>query len=430
MDEIIIGFITTHQDVFLHLSFFLVFFASFLESTPFFGFIIPAQTILILSGAFSELTGLNFLYLFIWAIIGSILGDILSFFAGKRYGTHILTTYGEKFLIKKEYIDRTITLLDTHLGKTLFLGRISSVPRSLAPFLAGASKIYFKRFLGFSILGGVLWSFLFLALGRLFAGSFEVLGPAFGKFLFIVSLFLVALISVLIYIKKRHFHIKKSHFAAVLVFGISLFILSLLSQSVGHYGSIKEVDTTIKPLIENTRNPGLTTLFLIITDLGDKVALISLTVLLSILLFLRKQKRHSLLLFFSMMTGSLVVYVTKSLFDIPRPLFGLVEETSKSFPSGHATLSIIFASIICFIGFRKKLRYSTKVILLILCISFPLLVGFSRLYLGVHWFSDVIGGCLLGLAVSSGMILLFDLLPILYNKIVQRKDRIRNALNL
>ncbi|HYC34614.1 MAG TPA: DedA family protein, partial [Candidatus Paceibacterota bacterium] len=195
MEGPIVNFLYENIDVFSTLGLLIVFAISFLESTPFFGLIVPTQTILVIGGFLTKISGSSFGDIFLIAVAGSIAGDIASFYAGRKFGPDILTKYGSKFLIKKEYVEKTGALLDEHLGKTLFIGRLSAIPRSIAPFLAGSSGINFFRFLAWVTAGAVLWSLVFIGAGFVFAQSYDVLGPAIGKFIYsaiAIAIFMLA----------------------------------------------------------------------------------------------------------------------------------------------------------------------------------------------------------------------------------------------
>jgi undecaprenyl-diphosphatase len=99
----------------------------------------------------------------------------------------------------------------------------------------------------------------------------------------------------------------------------------------------------------------------------------------------------------------------------------LITETGFSFPSGHATISTVFALTLGYIMIKKQDRETRIWCIAFLAMVFPLIVGFSRLYLGVHWLSDILGGFALGIFITSVTILLFDLLPWLYSKIKTRQ---------
>ncbi|RLG10216.1 hypothetical protein DRN73_08395 [Candidatus Pacearchaeota archaeon] len=100
----------------------------------------------------------------------------------------------------------------------------------------------------------------------------------------------------------------------------------------------------------------------------------------------------------------------KDLIQRPRPISSLIPVSGYSFPSGHALISIIFfTSLIYFFKDNiknKNLRYTFITINILLF----LLIGFSRIYLNVHWFSDVLGGFLLGLFWIGFSILFFKII--------------------
>jgi len=421
MEGPIVNFLYENIDVFSTLGLLIVFAISFLESTPFFGLIVPTQTILVIGGFLTKISGSSFGDIFLIAVAGSIAGDIASFYAGRKFGPDILTKYGSKFLIKKEYVEKTGALLDEHLGKTLFIGRLSAIPRSIAPFLAGSSGINFFRFLAWVTAGAVLWSLVFIGAGFVFAQSYDVLGPAIGKFIYSAIAIAIFMLAVLVYFRKKHFFITSRHIALIITSVLSLFTFSIIGQNVLEHGQIKEIDTLLHPMISGLQNTSLTPVMLFFTQLGDEVAMTLITLCIAMLFYLKKKKSQALLLCFSMFVGAISVYLIKASVGSTRPLLGVITETSHSFPSGHATLSMIFALSLAYICVKRECRETHIWCVLLGSLLFPAVIGFSRLYLGVHWFSDVLAGFMLGIFVTTVSILLFDFVPWLYRKIKTRQ---------
>jgi undecaprenyl-diphosphatase len=121
----------------------------------------------------------------------------------------------------------------------------------------------------------------------------------------------------------------------------------------------------------------------------------------ALLFLLFKYKKEALFTIFTMVSG-LINSVVKFLVDRPRPLPSLVRIIEKtrqqSFPSGHVVFYIVFFGFLLLLMFRltmlpKVLRLSVSACCLLLVLTVPI----SRMYLGAHWFTDVLGGLLLGL---------------------------------
>lgn len=110
----------------------------------------------------------------------------------------------------------------------------------------------------------------------------------------------------------------------------------------------------------------------------------------------------------SMLTGWLIAFVIKRIVKRPRPVGQrLVEETDHSFPSFHATCS---AAIYLSIGILGSYLFPDYAILLcLLCFFMALMIGLSRIYLGIHYLSDVIGGWFFGSSVALIVIYLFSI---------------------
>ncbi len=136
--------------------------------------------------------------------------------------------------------------------------------------------------------------------------------------------------------------------------------------------------------------------FLAISFLADWRLLLPLTFLIVSFLFFKKKRRFILPFLFVFLGSGAVALIAKDYFALDRPVVAAVEESGSSFPSGHAVLSLSFYSYLSYI-LIKILKGKYLYLILSLNIILVLLIGFSRLYLGVHYLSDVLAGYLLAL---------------------------------
>ncbi len=157
--------------------------------------------------------------------------------------------------------------------------------------------------------------------------------------------------------------------------------------------------------IQGWQSPGLTAVFRTVSYLGWVPVAISAAALTGGLLFLNRQRADALLLVLAVMPTALIPAL-KSLIGRPRPDYAIIDSVPSSlgFPSGHATFAMLLGGILIYLvgsGVRNPLARRGLVGGLVLLIA---LVGVSRVYLGVHWPSDVIGGYLYGVAALAGLI--------------------------
>ncbi|HEY0220726.1 MAG TPA: phosphatase PAP2 family protein [Candidatus Paceibacterota bacterium] len=165
-------------------------------------------------------------------------------------------------------------------------------------------------------------------------------------------------------------------------------------------------DTIIQNYFSLGRTTTLTEFFYLLTILFDfSFHFFVFCICVALLVYLFRGLRHFLIFIISIFSGALIVFLLKHFLEISRPLEGAIEAFGNSFPSGHTTVATIF-SICLMYSFDKYFKGVSKFIFNSLCILNIVLVGFSRVYLGVHWVSDIVGGIVLGSVVSYLVILI------------------------
>jgi membrane-associated protein len=127
----------------------------FAESGLLIGFFLPGDSLLFVSGFLASQGLLNIHLLAVGVVIFAIIGDSTGYYLGKRMGKRIFKK--ENKYIKQEYLQKTENFYSKHGGKTIVLARFVPIVRTFAPFVAGASKMHYNKFLQFNVIGGLMW---------------------------------------------------------------------------------------------------------------------------------------------------------------------------------------------------------------------------------------------------------------------------------
>lgn len=157
-------------------------------------------------------------------------------------------------------------------------------------------------------------------------------------------------------------------------------------------------DKAVSSTVRSFSSEKMDAVMLFITELGSSFTLGTLLLVGMILLFLKRKDRLASLFFFLVVAGGgLVNSLLKNLFERERPNVNrLIEIDGFSFPSGHSMGSMLFYGFLVYLLFRSKQRMQRKIGLGILLSIIILLIGISRIYLGVHYPSDVLAGFIAG----------------------------------
>jgi undecaprenyl-diphosphatase len=421
----------------------LVGFFAFAETGAFVGLIVPGETVMLLGGAVAGQGAIDVYLLIAIAWFSAWAGDTTSFFLGRRLGRGFVMRHGPRFGISHERFERVEDYFSRHGGKTIFIGRFISLIRAFAPFIAGSSGMRYRAFVPYSILGTGLWATAHILVGYFFSRSVETGAEYAGKGAFLLGTLIVVVGgSIFLY---RRFRVAENRAAAVrwmedhaatrwlvalarryrpqfeflwdrvtpggtfgleftslmAVLAVSLFVLIAYAVLIGREPGPTPGDMTAMDVVEHLRVGWLTELSKVVTFLGSGLFTWGLTLVCAALLFARRRWTELGVLLAGMTLTSIGFHEVKDIVDRPRPESGLIDASGSSFPSGHAAHSVLYVWLAVTIVLRLRPGMARGAGVVVAGIALTVLVGLSRVYLNVHYLSDVSGGWALGAACFS-----------------------------
>lgn len=199
---------------------------------------------------------------------------------------------------------------------------------------------------------------------------------------------------------------------------ITIFIFLVIQITTG---KIEAFDNAIYEWILNIRNSNLTNILTIITNLGGIVSVFCIALILTMTMFVLKKREYGIGISLNVLFSSLIYIVLKNIFQRQRPPIEerLIEESGYSFPSGHSTNNMAFYGFIIYLIYKNVESKILRNILIAMLSVLIVLIGFSRIYLRVHYASDVIAGFCLGIIC----VILF--ISIIYKKI-KKEEKLKN----
>ncbi len=170
-----------------------------------------------------------------------------------------------------------------------------------------------------------------------------------------------------------------------------------------------QIDLGITNFVTVFRSAWLTKALLFFTYLGNWQIIIGLSIIAIIILGLLRKKWEIIFFLAALISGELIKELLKLLVHRQRPdiRFSLIPENGYAFPSGHAIMSVIFYGMVGYFIYKVCKKLWQKLIVLFTFFIFIFLIGFSRIYLGVHWASDIVAGWLIGFAILIFFITVF-----------------------
>ena len=192
----------------------------------------------------------------------------------------------------------------------------------------------------------------------------------------------------------------------VIINTFSLILFLAVVLEVLNNGTLVQLDFFLSMATPQIRNSFFTSLSILIDVIFDLVSMIVISILLSVFLLRRYCKKFALFFSMTILLDAIVLLVLKEIIMRARPLNGIISKTDFSFPSGHTAGAVVFFGFLTYLIMHKSESRAIKGVTISISSFMILLIGFSRIYLNVHWLTDVIGGFALGLFILTGSILL------------------------
>lgn len=183
-------------------------------------------------------------------------------------------------------------------------------------------------------------------------------------------------------------------------------ILFILDVVLVLTGNIRIFDNFIYDFLISFKSNNLTNIFIFFTNLSSSKFIIILNAIILLYILITK-KTKLLIISINSLASTIVNNLLKFIIKRPRPIdIALVTEKFYSFPSGHAMISVLFYGTIMYLLYKNKVKYR-NILTVIIC-SYILTVGISRIYLGVHYASDVIGGYLISIILLTSITYMYE----------------------
>ena len=416
---------------------------AFAETGAFVGLVVPGETTMLLGGAVAGQGAIDIYLLIAIAWFSAWAGDTTSFFIGRRLGREFVLRNGPRVGISHERFEQVEDYFSRHGGKTIFIGRWISLVRALAPFIAGSSGMNYRAFLPYSILGTGLWASAHILVGYFFSRSIESAAEYAGRGAFLLATTIVVVVSVVFL--YRHFKVKANRRAAVAwmeqqaatrwivvltrrfrpqlrflwervtpggtfgleftslmaILAVASFVLVAYTVIVSGDAGPTPGDTTAIEAVESLQAGWLVDVSKVVTAFGSFAVVGCLALLSAVLLIVRRRWAELGVLVAGMALIYVGVHELKDAIDRPRPGGGLVDVSGSSFPSAHAAYSTFYVWLAVTIVMRLRPGMARGAAVVTAGIALTALVGLSRVYLSVHYLSDVNAGWALGAGAFS-----------------------------
>ena len=420
----------------------LVFAVVFLETIILIGHFIPGGVFLAFVGFLAYLQVFDFGTMLTTVFVAHYLGEHANYWLGRAKGRGMFAA--DARWLKIGYLDAAERRFRSGGALIVITGQLVGMLRPLLSFVAGASHYSRIKFAVYIAAGSLLWSLVHLGVGFVVGASWEqasslLEGVSVLLVVVVLSLWLSAwLVQVAVenagqlgrWLEQasrrihasaaygriaarspRAFRFMEARLSLSRPWGIGaslgwlltallLCIFLLIMSGVRHGDTWRNFDFSFVNMMAQLRTPNAERLFVFFTHLGDGPTVAVLTAAAAAAALAFRQRRSAFVILASVSLAGLMSMVIKVVYARSRPdaTLALVGTTGFSFPSGHSTMSVALFCALYYWLWNHPGRMRVWVLTAFVLVVSVFLVGFSRIYLGVHYPSDVLAGTALGLA--------------------------------
>ena len=417
---------------------------AFLETGAFVGLVAPGEFTVLLGGAVAANGDISLPVIIAITWIAAFSGDSVSFLLGAHLGRGFLVKHGERFRITSERLAMVEGYFARYGGRTILIGRFIGLVRALAPFIAGSSKLPYRNFAPYSILGTGLWSIALLLLGYFFAQSLNTVSEIVSRGLVVFGIVVGVVVAIVVAYrflrepKNRRKLVagmeRRRVLRPILTLGRRLrpefeflgrrltpgglgleFTTLLAALSVGLFVLISywsvvagdpgptPGDQTVWDAARDLQSSWLVEVAKVVTWLGSGWIVFPLGTIAAIALAYRGRWGEFWVIAIGLALIAILVPEIKGWTDRPRPPDPLTSAGHWGFPSGHAAQATLYTWLAVTLALRVVPGITRRSLVIAAGIALTVLVGLSRIYLRVHWMSDVSAGWALGLSCFTAV---------------------------
>lgn len=418
----------------------ICFLAAMGEALFLIGLFVPTTVVLVGAGTLVGLGKLELMPLLIWTTLGATAGDAISYWIGWKFKDtikNIWPLYKYRSMIEsgEEFFKR-------HGGKSVFIGRFVPGVKSVVPGIAGMVGMNFTRFSVVNVTSAVAWSIAHIAPGLIAGSALHAIGQISGRLALVLgALLFIVFLSVMLgrwliliilplfpnahaaiarWFSRRPDRISQwighnfdpAHprstgmLASTVILLISMPAFFWLIGEVAPNEPMVRADLAILNLFDSLRTPLGDKIMVFMTTLGDGVVVTAVAVAVALYLFAKKAWRRGTGFVIAIAGTAIFVPLLKLLLHRSRPMELYTGADAYSFPSGHATLNAVLFGICAVLIAHERSRW-VKAAIFSVTVTYVIGIGFSRIYLGAHWMSDVLAGLLFGTAIVSAFAFVF-----------------------